>query len=393
MRRPGIITIMTEDIEIMRFIAGLIEKHVKAMRRYKLAAFVEEFAEWTAKELDFTKEADHIRRFYAHFKGSATTKIPAVYHSSQDAIIMEYIDGVPLHVAQKMPQLHKALTNGVQSLLEQVFIHGLFHADPHPSNLLVLKDGKIGFVDFGIVGTFDRTLREQCIDLFIAVIEGDSEKTVEALLEFGTLDEEKDIDAFREKIRDILPSVGDLQIREMKLSRVLEELFDVSLQYGIHFPREFVLFGKAVVTLEGIALLYAPAFKIHTVVQPFIEDMIVKKYEPRQILKRSMEGFFGMKKTIERIPSQATRVLDKLEKGKIKIEMKDTAIERLSLEIDKSSNRLAYGILIAALLLSGSMLINFGEKLVYGLPLVSAICFAMAAILAVILVASILRER
>jgi len=392
-RRPGILKTMRTDIEIMRYIAGLLEKHVKTLHPYHPSAFIEEFAEWTSKELDFRKEADNIRRFYANFKDSTTTKIPKVFHSSEDIIIMEYLDGTPLHLARKMPVLNSALRNGVHSLLEQVFAHGLFHADPHPSNIIVQRDGRVGFVDFGIVGKFDKKLREQCIDLFIGIMEGDSEKTVEALLQFSSISEEKDIDRFREKIRDILPALSDIEIKEMKMSTILEEVFGVGLEYGIRFPREFVLFGKTVVTLEGIALLYAPRFKIGTVVQPFIEDMIVTRYEPQNVLRRSIESFMGMKKTVERLPSQATRVLDKLEKGKIKIEMRDTDIEKLSVEIDKSSNRLAYGVLIAALLLSGSMLINFGEKMAYGLPLLSAICFGIAAVLGIILVASILRVR
>jgi ubiquinone biosynthesis protein len=110
-------------------------------------------------------------------------------------------------------------------------------------------------------------------------------------------------------------------------------------------------------------------------------------------VKRGLKQAFGLKRILERLPSQTTRVLDKLEKGRIKIEMKDTDIERLSVELDKSSNRLTYGMIMAALLISGSLTINIGDKFAFGLPLISFLCFSAAGILGIVLIVSILRER
>lgn len=396
-RRPGIRGIVEKDVEIMMFIAKLLEKHVKGLRKYRPTIIVSEFAEWTKKEIDFNIETENIKRFYENFKGSKTTVIPKVYgqYCNESVIVMEFIDGTELHKIGKNKKkiLGKAVKNGFYSILEQVFIHGLFHADPHPSNIIILKNSKVGFVDFGIVGNFDNNLKNKAIDLFIGISEGDTDKVIEALLELGEIDEDKDINKFKEKINDAVYLIRGSDIKKIKISRILEDVLDISLEFGVRMPREFVLFAKTIVTIEGIALTYYPEFRFGESVQPFLEKIIIERYNPKKIIKEGFTNFLGWKKMFDKLPGQTVRVLDKLEKGKIKIEMRDTDIEKLSIELDKSSNRLTYGMLIAALLVSGSLAINIGDRMIMGLPVISLLCFLSAGILGIVLFVSILKEK
>jgi ubiquinone biosynthesis protein len=157
-------------------------------------------------------------------------------------------------------------------------------------------------------------------------------------------------------------------------------------------PRDFVLFGKSIVTTEGITLLYYPNFKFGDRVQPFLEDIILERYSPENVVRKGINNFFGLKKILSKLPWQTTRILDKFEQGKIKIEMRDTDIQKLSVELDRSSNRLSYGMIIAALLVSGSLVINVGDKIFAGLPLFSLVSFSFAIIIGFILFVSILKE-
>lgn len=398
-KRPGIKEIMQRDIEIMFFIAELVEKHVKGLRKYNPSEIVEEFSEWTKKELNFIIETENIRRFYENFRNSRTTKIPKVYseYSNEQIIVMEFIDGVSLHnIEQKKfggVDVKKALINGFNSILEQVFIYGFFHADPHPSNIFVLKGNKIAFVDFGIVGKFDEELKEKAVDLFIGIIEGDTDKVTELLLDFGSVEEGSDLHKFKSRINDAMLPLRGSRLKDAKISKILEDVFDISLEFGVRIPREFVLFGKAIITIEGVGLIYYPDFRFQEMARPFLEKLIEKRYEPKRLIKDGIMSMLGLKRAFEKLPGQAARVLEKLEKGRIKIEMKDTDIERLSIELDKSSNRLTYGMIMAALLISGSLVINVGQKVFYGLPLLSLLCFLGAGALAVMLFISIINEK
>jgi len=394
-RRPGITNIIKRDFEIMVFIAKLLEKHIKPLQKYKPVKIVEEFKDWTKKELNFTIEMENMLLFYENFKHHKTTKIPKVYpeYCNEKLIVMEYIDGIELHNISNKYDVKKVMLNGINSILEQVFIHGLFHADPHSSNILVMKDNKICFVDFGIVGRFDENLKSKAIDLFVGVIEGNTDAVVETLLDLGIADQDIDMERFKERITDAILPLRGTSLKQVKISRVLEEVLDIALDFRIRIPREFVLFGKAIVTIEGIGLLYYPEFEFSEVVQPFVEEVMVQRYTPNRLFKDSIRKLLGYKKIAEKLPGQATRVLDKLEKGKIRIEMKDTDIEKLSIELDKSSNRLTYGMIIAALLISGSLVINVGDKLMYGLPIISLLCFSAAGIMGLMLFVSIYKER
>ncbi|MBD3164855.1 hypothetical protein GF323_06680 [Candidatus Woesearchaeota archaeon] len=397
-RRPGIVETVKKDIEIMHFIASLIEKHISAVAKYHPKAIVEEFSEWTQKEIYLRVETENIQRFYDNFRKSRTTKIPKVYekYCNEDIIVMEFLEGVELHKLKGKKSedidIRKTLQNGFYSILEQVFIHGLFHADPHASNIFALKSNKVGFVDFGIVGYFDDYMKDMVTDIFIGIMEGNSENVVEKLLDLGNT-EEIDMLAFRKNVNEVIFPLQKGRLKDIKISSVMEEVLDIAFRFGIKIPREFVLFGKSIVTIEGIGLMYYPDFRLHEMAQPFLEKIIAERYQPKNVLKKGILGLFGAKKTMGKIPSRLARVLEKLEKGKIKIEMRDTDIQKLSLELDKSSNRLTYGMIIAALLISGSLTINVGEEIFLGLPLISALSFSAAAFLVILLFISIIKER
>ena len=395
-KRPDIETIIKKDIEIMFFVAKLIKKHIKPLSKYQPVKIVGEFSDWSKRELNFTVEAENQRMFYENFKESLTTKIPRTHDEfcNENIIVMEYIEGTELQKlgTKKDINFKQALKNGFYSILEQVFVHGLFHGDPHPSNILVLKDNRVSFVDFGIVGRFDEHLKNCAVDLLLGMSEGDTDKVIEALCDMGIV-AEGDIDNFREKVSYAILPLKAGNIKDIKISKVLENVLDIALVHDVKIPREFVIFGKAIVTIEGIALLYYPDFRFVEMVRPFLKDIVAEKYKPKNIVKDTLKSLIGLKKIVEKLPRQTSRVLDKLEKGMIKIEMKDTDIQRLSIELDKSSNRLTYGMIIAALLISGSLVVNVGESVFYGLPLLSLLNFFIAGLFGFVLLISIYREN
>jgi ubiquinone biosynthesis protein len=397
-QRPNVRKIMQTDIEIMFHVARLLEKHIPKIRRYNPVQIVNEFSKWTEKELDFKREAINAKRFARNFSNDKTIKIPEIYDNltTDKILVMEFIDGIELHnikqIKSKKIDLRPLIEHGFNAILTQVFIHGFFHADPHPGNLIITPDKKLAFVDFGIVGHFDENLKAKSIDLFSGIIENDTEKVVDTLIELSDTEVENK-EELKYEINDILEPLQNEDISNVKVSLILEEIMNIALNYGLKMPMPFVLFGKTVITLEGIALEYDPSFKLIESSKPFIEKLIRQRYNPVYQFNNFMKSMFRFRKFAEELPDQTTKALKRIEKGTIKVDIEDTDVKKLSLEIDRSGNRVAYSMLIAALLIVAALTISFGNPFILNVPLIPFLSFSAAFILAVILFFSILKEK
>ena len=167
----------------------------------------------------------------------------------------------------------------------------------------------------------------------------------------------------------------------------------IALNYGLKMPMSFVLFGKTVITLEGVALQYDPKFNIIEGSKPFMEKLIRQRYNPVYVFNNFMKTMLRFRKFAEEFPDQTSKALKRIEKGTIKVDIEGTDIKKLSLEIDRSGNRVAYSMLIAALIIVAALTINFGDPVFLNVPMVPFLSFSAALILSVILFFSILKEK
>lgn len=400
-QRPKVKEIMETDIEIMFHLANLLEKHSKKIRKYNPVRIIQEFKDWTEKELDFEIEAKNAKIFYKNFKNSNKVKIPKVFdkYSSKKVLTLEFIDGIELHkIAQlknkKGYNINEIIKNGFDSILTQVFIHGFFHADPHPSNILILKGNKIALVDFGIVGYFDNNLKQKSINLLYGIVEEDMDTIVNTFLDMGLVEEkETDIEKFKTDVKKVIDPLQKSKLKDVKISYVLEEVLDIAFKHHVKMPSDFVLFGKAIVEIEGIGLEYDPNFKFIENVKPFLEKLIKKEIRLSNMAKNLMKNLAKYTKLFKELPDQLSSALRKIQKGTVKVDIEDTDIKKLATDIDKSSNRLTYGMIVAAFLITGALLVNVGEPIFYDFPLVSLICFILAIVFAIILFISIKEEE
>ena len=399
-QRPDVKKIMETDIEIMGYFAKLLENNLDRAKKYNPTKIVDEFKGWTEKELDFRLEARNAKRFYENFRGSKTVRIPKVYDNltTERVLTLEFIEGVELHnineIKKRKIDFNEVIKNGFNAIMTQVFVHGFFHADPHPGNIIVMRNNSIAFVDFGIVGYFDERLKNKCIDMLYGIVEQDEVLIMDTLLSMGMESDAVDYEELESDIAFIIQPMQNSSISEIKVSRVIEEILDIGLRHQIKVPASFVLFGKTIITLEGVALEYDPNFKLIETTKPFIEKVIAKRSSPFYLFKSFVHNAGRYKKFAEEFPEKAERALDKIQRGTIKVDIEDTDIKKLSLEIDRSSNRVAYGLLIAALLIASAILINIEKgPTLLGIPILSILSFIFASILVFFLFMSIVREK
>ncbi len=385
-QRPGIQKIMEEDIEIMYMIAKLLEKHIPGAQDYPIKETIHEFEKWTIKELNFRIESYYAQRIAKNFEGSKILKIPKMYKdiSTSKVLVMEFIDGIPLHnveeIKRKKINLKTVIRNGYYAALKQVFVDGFFHADPHPGNILVLPGGKIGLIDFGILGHFDKKLKRDALDLLKSFIDNDAEKAIRVLLRTNP-SSDIDVEAFSKDIRDIFEELQCTPINELQIGSLVKEAITAANKHHLRIPPDFVLYGKTLAIVEGIALRYQPDFDFQKETKEMFKELLDYEFFAKEAIDQAKTKLSEYKDLADKFPETALELMEKAKKFKFSINVEDEDIKILSLEMEKSSGNIALGFIVAALIV-GSALIMQTEKWQF----MSSVIFMVAGVLGVWLI-------
>ncbi len=380
-QRPEIGKIIRNDIEIMYKLADLLEYHVPVLKDFHLKGIVHEFEKWTIKELNFRIEALYAKRIAQNFKNSKVVKIPQIYtdFSTSKVLVMEFIDGIPLHnieeIKKKKINLKKVIRNGYFIILKQVFVDGFFHADPHPGNILVLPDGRIGLIDFGILGHFDRKLKRCALDLFQTFVNNDPDKAIAVLLRMNPT---ADIDrkALSDDVRDIFEQLLSTPADDLQIGLLIKETLSKANKHHLNIPADFVLYGKTVIIVEGIAIRYQPDFNFFNETQTILKKLLNREYLTREIIDRTKSKFSEYKELIELFPETANEIMEKARRFKLNIDVEDADVRSLTAELERSSGNVALGFMTAALIIASGLIIQTDKP-----ALISILGFVISGVL------------
>ncbi len=366
-QRPGIRKQIESDIEIMYKVAELLEHQVPVLKEFRIKAIIHEFEKWTLKELNFNIEAYYAQRIANNFKGSRALKVPKIYekYTTDKVLVMEFLDGIPLHnvreIKKKKINLKKVIRNGYYIILKQVFVDGFFHADPHPGNILVLKDGTIGLIDFGILGHFDKKLKKSALDLFQAFVENDPDKTVNIFLKMNP---SSDIDKthLTADIRDIFEQLRCTSPEDLEIGPLIRETLSAANKHHLEIPADFVLYGKTVGIIEGIALRYQPGFNFLKETRGILKELFNYDYFAKEIIDRTKTKLSEYQELAEMFPETAKEILEKVKDFKLGIDLEDTDIKNLTTELERSSGNIALGMIIAALIVGSALIMQMDKE-------------------------------
>ncbi|MBI2112480.1 AarF/ABC1/UbiB kinase family protein [Candidatus Woesearchaeota archaeon] len=365
-QRPGIKEIIEEDIELMYVLADLLEKEIPTLKDFRLKTIIHEFEKWTLKEINFNIEAYYAKKIADNFKNSKVLKVPKIYdeYTTNKLLVMEFLDGIPLHniseIKKRKINLAQVIRNGYYIILKQVFVDGFFHADPHPGNLLVMKNGQIGMIDFGILGHFDKKLKRYALDLFQAFIKSSPDDAVNVILRMNP---KSDIDAnaFRNDIRDIFEQIITTSPDDLEIGSLIKRTLMSAHKHHIEIPADFVLYGKTISIIEGIALRYEPKFKFFTETKKVFKDLFGYDFIAKEVLSRTKDKVSEYQEFIETFPETAKDILDKVKRFKFEINLEDKDVKGLTTELERSSGNLALGMIIAALIIGSSMVMQLDK--------------------------------
>lgn len=386
-QRPNIKEIIDTDLDILFHLAHALEKHFSTMKNYHPVEIVKEFAFWTRKELNFEIEAHNATVLREKLKENKEVLIPKMYpaFSSKRVLTMDYVEGIKLSDLAALDKYNinrkKLVMNYVNSILEQALLHGLFHADPHPANIFVQKNGKLAYIDYGIVGELNPSDRKKVIRFITSVQEKDPNKSLDIVVSLARDISKANLPAFKEETRLILESVYKSSIKEKSIGKALYEIIGKGAQYGVIFDSNHVLMAKSFFQAEGLAMRLYPEFKISEGLDEFTKKYLQENYSPKNVVTQAARALWSQKELLEDLPEHLFKIIKKLEEPEPPTTIDVSQIKDLEREMEHINKRRVLGIIIASLILSSAVLFYLeGRTAIFGIP-VSVFMLGLALLL------------
>jgi ubiquinone biosynthesis protein len=355
-RHAGIEEIIRRDLDILTGLAHWAER-VPELSNYRPRATMAEFQRVLRRELDFTRELRNIKQFAHLFAHDPTVKIPRVYPklSTSRVLTMQYLEGIKLSHTEKLQDLgfdlKEVARRGADLYLTMIFTHGVYHADPHPGNIMVIPGNVVGLIDFGMIGRIDNTLREEIEDLLLAISEGDSARVTQVITHLGEVPPDLDQAALGNEVADFVAHYGNLSIEEINLSAALNEMTEIIRRYHIMLPPRLAMLIKMLVMLEGTARLASPRFSLMDVLAPHQQQMVWRRISPLRRFRKMRRIYGELEHLAEVLPRKVLDIVDLFHAGKIDVHLDHRGLE-------PSVNRLVLGMLASALFLGSSLLLS-----------------------------------
>jgi ubiquinone biosynthesis protein len=398
-QRPGIDETIETDISILHTLARLLERHFPHLQSYQPMELVKMFEKSIRKELDFSLEANNLRRFEANFRGNPHIYVPALFseHCTRKVLCLEYINGIKITNLEDLTSIGLTgptlAVKGIALYFEQVFEHGFFHADPHPGNIFVLPDQRICFVDFGMMGTILDSDKLLLGDLLLAVHQQDVKGLKHALLKFSwdeTHVNEKDLEYDIVEFYQNYYSIGLEDIDNREVMAALNSLF---FDYKIKIPSNLLLLLKALVIIEGVGLMLDPRYDIIGNIAPHARRLMEKKYAPNKLARNFIRSTGDLLQFLNALPTELYEIFRKIRKGKLHIEFEHKGLEGLNEAIGILSKRIAVSIVLGAIILGSALLVMADVPPHYNnISVLGFVGFVASGLLGIRLLVSILRH-
>lgn len=390
-QRPGILEIIQDDIGILYFIADLLQNYVPETRPYNPVGIVDEFFKSLELETDFIIEANNIRRFHDNFLTEEKIKIPEVYFefSNKKVLVLEMLKGIPLSQKNSLQQEdvspEEIMKLGIRTYFKMVFKDGLFHGDLHAGNLFIMPHNGIGLIDFGIVGRLNRRTQSAIASMFVALYAEDYERLAYEYVELAPYNDQIDVDEFARDLQNLLAPHFGLSMKNVDLGRILMQTTQIAAKHHLVLPSVLMMFFKSVVTIEGMGRSLVEDFDILPHALSFAQELVEERYKSQMIkedltmLTREVGGL------LYHLPRQLKQLMRKLNHPEFSHKISIREMDDLRRSIESSSNILFLGLIIGALILSGTlgMFLNQGPYIL-AMPVLSSLQFLLAVLFGVL---------
>ncbi|MEW6251748.1 MAG: AarF/ABC1/UbiB kinase family protein [Planctomycetota bacterium] len=400
-QRPNIRSTIEVDLEILLHLATLAEKHLEDLRIYHPSRIVEEFSRVLERELDYTTEAAHLERFAAQFLGDETIYVPKVYRAltTPRVLTLEYVPVIPitdcaaLAAAGIDPQV--VARRGAELTLRMILVHGFFHADPHPGNVFVLPGNVICLLDFGMMGRIDRHEREGFIDLIYAVAARDPGRATAALLRLTAREDDWEPDRRRleAEVAELIDINVPRALGDLRFGKLLHKLMELVRRHRLFVPPDLVTMLKAAATAERLVARLDPALNLVAAAEPYVRRLKLERLRPTRLVREVLDSGGELLELAREIPGGLRDLLRLAKRGGLKIGFEHRGLEQLMSTHERVANRLSFAIVVAALIVGSSLVVNSRVPPLWGdIPVIGLIGFIVAGVIGFVLLISIIRH-
>ncbi len=398
--RPGVEELIETDLFILMGLARFIEKHIKESKFFNPVGFMEEFSRVMRQEIYYTHEAQNADKFYKNFEGSTTVRIPRIYwsHTTKRILTQEFIKGIKVSDTAQLDasglDRKKISTHLANAYLKMIFEDGFYHADPHPGNIFVSREGVIIFFDFGMAGYIDPVLRENLVNMIIATQRNDIDLLIETLDEIGLISNAgTENPTLKMNLEEFVNKYYSMYAKFIDPTTFLRDMIDVLTKGGGRIPTDIMLLSKTLIMRDEISRNLYPEHNFGELVDPYVKKMIKERSTISYIMEETDKNVRDIVHLIKVFPRKARHILTKVEKGALRLEVEHRGFETLIEELDIVSNRLSFSMIIAALIVGSSLITQTGMSPRFlGVPLLGVFGFVLAGFLGLGLLFSILRS-
>ena len=392
-QRPGIREKIQSDLHILFWVAKKIEETVPEAAAFDPVAIAREFERAISRELDFKFEATNLSRFARTFADWERIYIPALYdeHSSDTVLIMERLRALKITDAPAAGHdMEPIAKECVRMLFKMVFEDGFFHGDLHPGNLLILDDGRVGVIDFGLVGRMNQAMKDTMADLLLNIVTENYEGVSRSFFDICVRRGPVDYDAFEQDVVDLMGFYFEnASLAEVDFGAFLRDLVEGAIRHQVQIPPDFTMFFKAIMTVEGIGKIVSPDLDLVSECRPYVERLVAQRYSPQRVMRVVTETLQHVGRFARQFPVAANQMLDQLDEGRLNLGIEYPDQEALEAARDRRLNRGVLASLVGVLLVCGTLARDHDATL-FGVPGISLICLSLGGLLGARLLARVL---
>ncbi|MGV2449638.1 UNVERIFIED_CONTAM: AarF/UbiB family protein [Ralstonia mannitolilytica] len=399
LRKPNVQSVIEDDLLLIKDIEKLISTYSEIGEKLNLKQAISTFERSLLEEVSLINEKNNIQQFRLNFKNNKETYVPKVYEefSNNNILCMEFIDGIK--VTDKSVLLAndidpvKVSETGLRLFVSQILDYGFFHADPHAGNILVRKDGRIVFIDFGAVGKIQPNDKEILENLIVSFVAKNSHKIVRSLKKMAISYEIPDERRFENDVDDILNFVHSSSLQDINVQVIINKMKDILKDNRLYMPDYFYLLFKGISLIEGVGRSINPDLDIVKSLHPYTKKIFTKKISPKNLLKTGMDRMMNFTDNVDEIPKELRSVLQKLDENKFTVSSEIKNIEKTNQLIKSSVINLILAMVLGANIIATAIVFSSESGPRIGeLSLVAVLGFIFSILLVIILLLRVTRK-
>ncbi|MEP6602579.1 MAG: AarF/UbiB family protein [Spartobacteria bacterium] len=396
-QRPAIREAVVDDLDALSEIAEFLDLRTEFGKRYEFCQMLDQFRKSLLRELDYRQEAQNLTTFREQLKTFERIIVPAPIpdYCTSRVLTMEYVSGKKITEMSPLARMEfdgAALAEDLfRAYLEQILVHGFFHADPHPGNVFLTDDYRVALLDLGMVGRIMPRLQEDLLQLLLAISEGHGEEAAQIAIKIGERKDYFDEKNFTRKISEIVAAQKTATVAQMQVGRIVLEVTQAAGESGIRVPPELTLLGKTLLNLDQVGRALEPEFDPNASIRrnaaQILQQRLVKSLSPGNLFS----GVLELKDLVQRLPARVNKFLDALSNNEFKIQVDAIDEHKLMVGFQKVANRITVGLIVASLIIGAAMMMRVETTFrIWGYPGLAILLFLAAASCGVVLLINIL---